>query len=97
MADFTKDPDDILDYGFDWGTKWLSTSETISTSTWIASAGITVGTGTNGAQAPTNTTTVTTVWLLGGAAGTPYSVTNRITTNQGRTVDRTMTIRVTNK
>lgn len=97
MADFTKDPDDVLDYGFDWGARWLSSGETISTSTWIASPGITVGTGSNGANAPTNTNSATTVWLTGGNAGVPYTVTNRITTNQGRTVDRTMTIRVTNK
>lgn len=89
MADFTKDPDDILDYGFDWSA-WLSNAETISSSTWILSPGITQ-------NSATNTTTATTIWLSSGVAGQPYSVTNRITTNQGRTVDRTMTIRVTNK
>lgn len=89
MADFTKDPDDVLDYSFDWSL-WLATNETISTSTWILSPGITQ-------NSATNTTLISTVWLSGGTAGTPYSVTNRITTNQARTVDRTMTIRVTNK
>lgn len=89
MADFTKDPDDILDYSFDW-TAWVATNETISTSTWILSPGIVQ-------NSATNTTLIATVWLSGGTAGNPYSVTNRITTNQGRTVDRTMTIRVTNK
>lgn len=89
MADFTKDPDDVLDYGFDWSL-WLGVNETISTSTWILSPGITQ-------NSATNTNTATTVWLSSGVAGTPYSVTNRVVTNQGRTVDRTMTIRVTNK
>ena len=89
MADFTKDPDDVLDYAFDWSS-WLATNETISTSTWILSPGITQ-------NSATNTNTVATVWLSSGVAGTPYSVTNRVVTNQGRTVDRTMTIRVTNK
>lgn len=97
MADFTKDPDDILDYGFNWGDKWLSANEIITGSTWILSAGITAGNGSNGADAPTYTDTQTTVWLMGGSAGQPYTATNRITTNQGRQVDRTMTIRVTNK
>lgn len=87
--DFTKDPDDVLDYSFDWSA-WLATSETISTSDWTPSAGIVV-------DSETNTTTTTTVWLSGGTAGQPYTVTNRITTNQARTVDRTMTIRVKNK
>lgn len=89
MADFTKDPDDVLDYGFDWSA-WMSNGETISTSIWILSPGITQ-------NSATNTTLVTTVWLSSGTAGVPYSATNRITTNQGRTVDRTMTIRVTQK
>jgi len=89
MADFTKDPDDVLDYSFDWSL-WLATNETISTSTWILSPGITQ-------NSATNTTLISTVWLSAGVAGQPYSVTNRITTNQTRTVDRTMTIRVTNK
>lgn len=87
--DFTKDPDDILDYSFDW-TAWLATNETISTSTWLNSPGITVNSSTNTAQ-------IATVWLSGGVSGNPYTVTNRIVTNQGRQVDRTMTIRVTNK
>lgn len=97
MADFTKDPDDILDYGFNWGSQWLSTSEIITSSSWTASAGITIGNGSNGAGLPTYTNTATTVWVIGGTAGQPYTLTNRITTNQGRQVDRTMTIRVVNK
>lgn len=88
-ADFTKDPDDRLDYSFDWSS-WLANSETISTLAIIASPGITV-------DGTTNTNTITTVWLLGGQAGFPYTVTHRITTNQGRQVDRTMTIRVQNQ
>jgi hypothetical protein len=41
--------------------------------------------------------TVSTAWLSGGTAGLPYTVTHRITTNQGRTKDKTMTIRVQNQ
>lgn len=84
--DFTKDPDAILDFGFDW-TQWLSPSEAITSSTMIASPGITI-------NSNTFSTTLATVWLSGGTAGFPYTVTNRISTNQGRTDDRTITIRV---
>lgn len=86
---FPKDSDAILDYEFNW-TDWLSPSETISSYEIIASPGITV-------QSDTNTEDKVTVWLSGGTAGQPYTVTCRITTNQGRTDDRTMTIRVVNR
>jgi hypothetical protein len=85
---FFKDPSDILDYAFDW-SQWLGLGETIATSTWLPSPGIIV-------NSTNNTSTVTTVWLSGGTAGIPYTVKNTMTTNQGRTVDRTLTIRVTN-
>lgn len=82
---FTKDPDAVLDYGFDW-TSWLD-GDTISTSAWSADAGITV-------DSDSNNTTSTTVWLSGGTAGTTYEVTNQITTAAGRTDDRTIRIKV---
>ncbi len=85
LARRVKDPDAILDYGFDWSL-WLDT-DTISTSTWIVPAGLTK-------DSQTNTTTTTTVWLSGGADGVTYSIINRITTVAGRGDDRTMTIAV---
>lgn len=86
--DFTKDPDDILDYSFDWSA-WLATNETVLTFTALPSPGISV-------NSTSNSATITTVWLSGGTAGQPYTVTHRITTNQGRQVDKTMTIRAQN-
>lgn len=89
MREFQKDPNAVLDYKFDW-TDWLQTSETISTSTMTVQSGITK-------DSDSNTTTTATVWLSGGTEGIRYTVTNRITTNQGRTDDRTMLIRVANR
>lgn len=92
MADgptYTMDSDAVLDFAFEWAS-WLSTLETISSSTITASPGITV-------NSTSNTTTKVTVWLSGGTAGKPYTVANRITTNQGRTDERTITIRVVNR
>lgn len=80
-----KDPDAILDWKFDWSS-WLAVSETIATSDFEVSPGLTVTT-------DSHTNTNTTVWLSGGTPGV-YRVTNRITTNQGRTDDRSITIRV---
>jgi hypothetical protein len=83
---YVKDPGATLDYVVNW-TDWLAAGETISTSTFTVSSGITK-------DSETNTTTKGTVWLSGGTAGTTYTATNRITTNQSRTDERTIEIRV---
>ena len=87
--DWTKDPDAKLDWIFDWSS-WLAPSETIATSTFIVSAGLTV-------ESDTKTAISTTVWLSGGQTGQVYQVTNRITTNQNRIDDRSIRIRVVNR
>lgn len=81
-----KDPNAVVDYNIDWSS-WLPDDDTISTSEWIVPAGITE-------DSETNTDTTTTIWLSGGTAGQSYSLTNRITTAQGRTQDKTITISV---
>lgn len=88
-AEYTKDPDDVLDYSFDWA-KWLAEGDSVSSSEWIADDGITV-------DRTEFSSSLTTVWLSGGIAGLHYGVTNRVTTDQGRTVDRTLIIHVTEK
>ena len=91
MATFTvtKDPNDVLDYLFYWST-WLASGETISTSTWTVDSGLTKDT-------DSKTDDTTTIWLSGGTAGTSYTVTNRITTSQGRTKDQSMQVSVVNQ
>lgn len=86
MADeYPKDPGAVLDWVFDW-TRWLQEGETIFSSTFSATAGITI-------NSSTHANTYTTVWLQGGAQKV-YSLTNTITTTQGRTDRRTITIKV---
>lgn len=86
MGVFLKDPDAVLDYGLDWSS-WLSDGETISASNWTVPTGLTK-------DSQSSTGTDTTVWLSGGTVGLSYEVTNRISTNQGRTDDRTIQIAV---
>ncbi len=88
MATFQalKDPNDFLDYAIDW-SQWVPAGDVISTSTWSAPAALTlssmsIGTGTN--------TSTTYVWASGGTVGEVYTVTNRITTNNGRVEDRSI-------
>ena len=85
------DPDAVLDYAVDW-TAWLSDGETITASTWTVPDGITETT-----PAPSFTDTAATIWLTGGTVGQSYSVTNHITTSQGRQDDRSLNIRVANR
>lgn len=79
-----KDPNAVIDYWIDW-SKWLRDGDTILVSEWEVPDGIEV-------DSETNSTTLTTIWLSGGIAGQSYSLTNRITTSQGRTQDKTITI-----
>lgn len=85
MSTYTKDPDEVLDYQFNWAT-WLGT-DTISTSTVTVEPGITK-------DSDSNTTTAATVWLSGGTAGANYTITNEITTAGGRTKEATILIKV---
>lgn len=99
MREFLKDPDAVLDYVFDWAS-WLATSETISTSTFYVD-GVVFGTLpwtiSLVMDSKSATSTTTKVWLSAGTEGERYRITNRITTNQGRTEDRSAVVRVGNR
>ena len=84
-----KDPSAVLDYVFDW-TEWLASGETIATHTITADTGITV-------DSSTEDDGKVTVWLSGGTAGINYKVACKITTSAGRTDERTIWIKVTNR
>jgi len=95
MTTFTKDPQAVLDYGFDWsdsdnGGPWLETGDTVSTSTWDVPAGITK-------DSDSKTTTATTIWLSGGTVGAKYKITNHIVTVNGRTDERSFYIKMESK
>ena len=84
MDSVKKDPQAVLDYGFDW-SDWLAVGETVSTSSWVVEAGITK-------DSDTNDSTTTTVWLSGGTAGEDYTVTNTIVTSASRTDERSIIV-----
>ena len=85
---FTKDPSATLDYTIDW-SEWLGTDEII-TATWNVPAGLVK-------VKSTFSTTTATMWLSGGTAGITYYIDCTITTDQGRTDSRQLTIFVTSK
>jgi hypothetical protein len=86
-----KDPDEKLDYAVDWSA-WLPAGDTLASAAWTVPTGITQAT-----PAPSIDDTTATVWLSGGTAGQSYPIACRVTTAQGRIVDRTLTILVTNR
>jgi hypothetical protein len=86
--DFTKDPDAVLDWKFDW-SDWLADGETLASHSVTAAEGLTVD-----SSSLTDTNTSVTAWLSGGTAGKRYAVTCRVVTSASRTDDRTITVYV---
>jgi len=89
MTRFLKDPDAVLDYGFDW-SDWLADGETISTSTWTVETGITK-------DSDSKSDTATIIWLSGGTVETTYMITNKIITSASRTDERSFQILMVQK
>lgn len=85
-----KDPDDVLDYSINWAPRLEL--DTIETSIWIVPDDLEEDSSQISADNRT-----TTIWLSGGIAGTTYQVTNRVTTNGGRTMDQTVKLKVKQK
>ena len=81
----SKDPDEVLDYSLDWAPRLID--DTISTSLFIIPDGIV-------ADSSSNSPTETIVWLSGGTLGATYTITNRVVTAQGRTMDQTVRLRI---
>lgn len=82
------DPDAVLDYKFDWSA-WLSDGDTIVDHEVKVPAGV-----TKVSSAVDESQTAVVVWLSGGSAGTTYAVTCQITTEGGRTDERSIRLKV---
>jgi len=85
-----KDPNAILEYGFDWAEKdWLESGETIASAVWTIPTGLTKVSEEAGSE-------VTQVVLSGGTAGETYTITCHIVTTggsvEGREDDRSIAI-----
>ena len=83
-----KDPDEVLDYQLDWMARLAG--DTIASSTWIVPNGITK-------NSDSKTETTTTIWLSGGTIGASLSITNRIKTAGGRTMDQSVSLKIKEK
>ena len=84
-----KDKDDVLDFSIDW-TSALDSGDAISSVTWIVPAGL-----TKDSQSVSGA--VATIWLSGGTVDADYTVTCRVVTTGGRTMDRSARLYVTER
>lgn len=93
MDIFLKDPEATLDYGIDWGEGYLQEGESLSASSWsiFPGSGLTID------SEPPFGASQATVFVTGGTVGHIYQLTNRIVTDQGRTDERSLTIRIKNR
>lgn len=98
-----KDPDSVIDYGREWGGDkgWLGETEEITVSNFIITCedeevpALKINVALGDGIFPGGKDTF--VWLEGGTVDLEYNLTNRITTNENRTEDRTGIITVTEK
>jgi hypothetical protein len=81
QPDFEKDPDETLDFPFNWKPELYG--DTIFTSEFLLPDGLTL-------VSESNTTDTATPFVSGGEAGRVYRITNRIVTIGGRIRDRTI-------
>ena len=90
MTIFLKDPRAGIDYAVDWGAGYLQ-GQSITGSVWAVrpdeAGGVRI-TGTLGSATRTAAT------LAGGVPGKVYRVANRVTLSDGRTDERSVTLRV---
>jgi hypothetical protein len=88
---FYKDPASVEDYQILWPQIdrgcFQGSIDSIQTSAWNVPAGLTEVKSSFNSQSAT-------VWISGGTNGVNYELTNTITTNMGRTLKQSITIRV---
>lgn len=89
---FGKDPDEVLDYQFDFSAQLAADGDDTITGvpTVTPQTGITL-------DSQSNTTTTVTVWLSGGTVARKYEVECDIVTVGGRTYSRTITVQMRHK
>lgn len=86
MTPYLQDPQDVLDYPFDWSTNLAG--DTIQTSQFSADSGIVVE------SDAILDSSHTVVWLSGGTRNKRYAVTNHVLTISGREEDWTIYVLV---
>lgn len=87
MKTYEKDPDAILDYGWDW-SEWLDEGDSIDT------VAMTVPTGITQVGSASHADGIVTAWFSGGTVNKSYIVSCKITTIANRTDERSMLLNI---
>jgi len=90
MSFYLKDPHSRVDYAIDWGAAYLD-GQAIAASVWSVVPEESGGVAIDEAGFDLTQTGVT---LVGGVPGHVYSVVNRVTLSDGRSDERSITLRV---
>jgi hypothetical protein len=90
MSFYLKDPRSRVDYAIDWAPGYLD-GQTIASSNWSVSPAEAGGIAVDEASFDLTRAAAT---LSGGIAGHIYSVSNRVTLSDGRSDNRSITLRV---
>lgn len=93
MSVYIKDPAAVVDYTVDWSAGYLD-GDSLADSSFSIEPGESGGLSVDAQAHDATTASVT---LSGGITGHVYRVTNRVTTAGGRTDERSLTIRVTER
>jgi hypothetical protein len=88
MSRYNKDPQDVLDYGFDYSL-WMSSGDTISTS--VFSVG-----GTCAVTSSSVASHTAQCFVGSGTSDTLVKLSNKIVTSQGRTKEMSLDLRIIN-
>ena len=95
-AQWTKDPQSVLDFALDWSL-WMTTGDyLVSCSFQPSSADITIISQTVGTTLAGTSNANAVAWIGGGVQGTTYTVTCHVTTANGRQDERTFSLLVEN-
>lgn len=89
VATVYKDPNEVLDYQFDWGAEYLG-ADTIASSAWTSTpSGLThVSTSVTGDDTEAN------IRIDGGLDGQDYTVTNHVVLDSGQEAERSFLLKV---
>lgn len=90
MTLYLKDPNASIDYAIDWGAAYLS-GQQITTSSWRVEPVAPLGVQVTGSFHDATRTSVT---LAGGEPGSMYRIVNRVTLSDGRSDERSLSLRV---
>jgi len=96
MDVYLKDPAAVIDYSIDWASTYLLAGENIVTSSWTIWPTGEVG-DLQVDHEPPLAGNIASVFVGLGNVGHRYQLTNHITTDQGRTDERSFTIRISER